>query len=260
MKKINILVVTHKKYNFPQSDIYKPIEVNSNVLPDFGYLKDNDGENIADKNANYCELTAMYWAWKNLDCDVVGINHYRRYLSLHNATKIKQAKEFNKKLSLILTEKEIDDILNDYDVIVPYTKLLTKNVYTKYCQQHFKKDIDNALNIIKTDYPEMSDSVDKVMKSKKYAICNMCVMNKELYNEYCEWIFDVLFKLEQITDMDGYSKLQQRLYGFLSERLFNVWMDYKNLKIKEANMVAMEHDNLKALWHKAWHRLLHIKL
>lgn len=260
MKKINILIVTHKKYEFPKLNIYKPIEVNSNVLPDFGYLKDNDGENIADKNLNYCELTAMYWAWKNLDCDIIGINHYRRYLTVHSSKEVKNAKTFEEKMALILTRDDIQKTLKDYDVIVPYTKLYTKTVYTKYCQQHFQKDMDTVLDIIRKDYPDMSSSIDKVMNSKKYAICNMCVMNKELYNEYCKWLFSVLFKLEKNTDMTGYSKLQQRLYGFLSERLFNVWMDYKKLSIKEANMVALEHDNLKSLYNKAWHRILHKKL
>lgn len=260
MKKIKILIVTHKRYEFPKINIYSPIEVNSNVLPDFGYLKDNSGDNIANKNANYCELTAMYWAWKNLKCDIIGINHYRRYLTFHNRKKINNAKTIDQKLSLILTRDEIQETLNNYDVIVPFTRLYTKTVYSKYCQQHFKKDIDAAIEIIKKDYPKMANSVDKVMKNKKYAICNMCIMNKELYDEYCKWLFSILFKLEKNTDMTGYSKLQQRLYGFLSERLFNVWLDYKGLKIKEANIVALEHDNLKTIYNKSWHRILHKKL
>ena len=260
MKNVKILVVTHKPYKFPNSKIYFPIQVNADNNDNIGYLTDNTGENISKKNPNYCELTAMYWAWKNLDCDVIGINHYRRYLSFCDNRAIKHAKDFDKKMKLILTKNEIINTLKKYDVIVPYTKLYTKNVYTKYVQQHYKKDIDAAIDIILNDYPDMADSVNYVMRQKKYAICNMCVLNKQLYNEYCEWLFDVLFKLEKKTDMTGYSKLQQRLYGFLSERLFNVWIEYKHLKIKEANMVALEHDSLKTIWNKSWHRILHIKL
>lgn len=83
---VKIIVATHKKYEMPQDAMYLPLHVgaegktdqNGNPL-DLGYQKDNTGENISNKNAAYCELTGLYWAWKNLDTDYTGLAHYRRH-------------------------------------------------------------------------------------------------------------------------------------------------------------------------------------
>ena len=78
---IKILVATHKKYWMPKDDIYFPIHVGREGKADLGYIGDNTGDNISAKNANYCELTGLYWAWKNLKCDYIGLCHYRRYFA-----------------------------------------------------------------------------------------------------------------------------------------------------------------------------------
>lgn len=259
-KSIKILVAAHKPYGMPKDNIYVPLQVGAKGRENMGFLRDDTGKNISSKNPNYCELTGMYWAWKNLNCDIVGLMHYRRYLSLHDISEIKDARTDDEKYKLILNSNEIKELLRRYDVLVPMTKLYTKTVYTKYAQQHYIKDLDNARELIKEDYPEMLDAFDKVMDNKEYAIGNMCVMRKKLFDEYCKWLFGLFSKLEKNTDMSGYSVLQQRMYGFLSERLFNVWIEYKELKVKKLNLVALEHDNLSQLWHKVWHRVLHIKL
>ena len=71
---IKILVATHKKYDMPSEDIYLPIHVGREGKEDLGYQGDNQGENISLKNSNYCELTGLYWAWKNLQWDFRGLS------------------------------------------------------------------------------------------------------------------------------------------------------------------------------------------
>ena len=82
--KIKIIVATHKKYKMPEEEIYLPIQVGAEEKDGLGYQKDNEGENISLKNPYYCELTALYWAWKNYDKlgnpDYIGLMHYRRHL------------------------------------------------------------------------------------------------------------------------------------------------------------------------------------
>ena len=60
----------------------------------------------------------------------------------------------------------------------------------------------------------------------------MLICNKNLYDEYCEWLFSILFELENITDLSTMDAYNQRMYGFVSERLLNVWVHHNNLKIK----------------------------
>ena len=84
MKDIKILVATHKKYLMPTDDIYIPIQVGAEGKEDLGFQKDNEGDNISAKNPFYCELTGMYWAWKNLNADYIGLVHYRRHFASKN--------------------------------------------------------------------------------------------------------------------------------------------------------------------------------
>lgn len=78
---IKILVATHKKYWMLQDSVYLPVQLGSAINKTLGYQRDDEGENISAKQPYYAELTAMYWAWKNLKADYIGINHYRRYFS-----------------------------------------------------------------------------------------------------------------------------------------------------------------------------------
>lgn len=76
---IKVLVATHKKYCMPAERIYLPIQVGKAGKESLGYQGDDIGDNISWKNPSYCELTGAYWGWKNLQCDYVGLCHYRRY-------------------------------------------------------------------------------------------------------------------------------------------------------------------------------------
>ena len=109
---IKILVATHKTYWMPEDEIYLPIQVgcaiNSN---DLGYARDDSGDNISSKNKNYCELTGLYWAWKNLDADYIGLAHYRRHFTLRKGTN-KQSLPI--KSDVILHRKRYYYIENTY--------------------------------------------------------------------------------------------------------------------------------------------------
>lgn len=77
---IKIIIASHKKYKNSCEEMYIPIQVGAEGKEKIeGYIQDNTGENISSKNPYFCELTGLYWAWKNLDADYVGLVHYRRY-------------------------------------------------------------------------------------------------------------------------------------------------------------------------------------
>lgn len=236
---IKILVATHKKYDMPSESIYLPIHVGREGKQELGYQGDNQGDNISLKNSNYCELTGLYWAWKNLNCEVIGLSHYRRYFTNKNKLQIFMNKE--NKMDLILNEDEITDILNKVDIIVPKKRnYYIETIYSHYKNAHHIKDLDETRNIIEELCPEYLESFDIVMNGKTLHLYNMFVMKKELFDEYCEWMFSILFELEKRVDISEYDAYQSRIFGFISERLFNVWILQKKLLFKEIDVVNIE--------------------
>lgn len=226
-KNIKIYVATHKEAKMPNNSIYVPIRVGASLNEkDFGYLRDDTGDNISSKNKNFCELTALYWMWKNDKSDIVGLTHYRRYF-------FKKGK--SNKLENVLDENDIENILKERDIIVPNSTFIIKhNAEKSWEKTHIKKDYDECRKIINEKYPDYMDAFNKFSKSRFLFICNMFIARKEIFDEYCAWLFNILFELEKRTDLSEYDDYNKRLFGFLSERLFNVWLiKHSELKVKK---------------------------
>ncbi len=241
MIKIAVFVATHKPYEFPSDDMYIPMQVGCSLASeDFGYAKDNDTEdNISHKNPYYCELTALYQIWKNeiyKSYDYIGLCHYRRYFS-------------GKKLSFegkkILDYSVAKELLKQYDAILPKKRnYIIETVYSHYCNAHYKQDMDLVYEIIRTKYPEYFTSLKEVLNSRSLHLFNMFILKRQDFDRYMEWIFGILSEVEKQIDIDNYDDYQKRVFGFLSERLFNVWIKKNNLKIKHLNVENIEGENL----------------
>jgi len=241
---VKVLIATHKDYIFPDDIIYHPILVGKSLSSlSWNYLSDDDDINISEKNKSFCELTALYWAWKNdffKDVEYCGLVHYRRYF--------KGGLVFGK--NTILDKSEINKILNDCDLIVPKKRnYYIESVEKHYKNAHYKDDLDAIKLIIKEMTPEYIDAFDSIMTQKKLHLYNMFIMRKEFFYDYCSWLFPLLFKLEMQIDISNYSNYQRRVYGFLAERLFNVWVLHHKLNFKEIVTENIEEENLM---HKAF--------
>lgn len=238
-KNVSIYVVAHKKAKFPDKEIYKPIQVGK--AEKFTSIRDNTGENISEKNPNYCELTAAYWIWKNDNkSDIVGLTHYRRYFFNRILTN---------NLKNVLSKEKVEKYLEKYDIIIPKkTRCLKYTVKKAYAKLHEIKDFEECRNILKEKYPDYVDEFDEVANHKNIYSCNIFISNKKLFNEYYKWLFDILFELEKRTDVSNYSDYNKRIYGFLSERLFNVWLKkHKELKIKEVPVYNTDQNMIKQI-------------
>ncbi len=242
--KSKILVATHKQYEFPGNELYQPIQVGSALsLNDFGYLRDDSGKNISSKNKSYSELTALYWAWKNKffrDVEYCGLVHYRRYF--------RGNLPFGK--VSILSAEETTAILDDYDVILPKKRnYYIESVRSHYEHAHFKKDLDILESIIRENTPEYSEAFEAVMSKTKLHLYNMFVMKCKDFDRYMEWLFTLMPIMEEKIDISDYDAYQARVFGFLSERLFNVWLVKNQLKTKSIPVVNLEGENffLKAI-------------
>ena len=234
-KKVEVYVVTHKLFDKKLCDCYKKIAVGSNLLSDktFNeYLRDDVGDNISDKNANYCELTAHYWIWKNSKADIVGLCHYRRYFT---------NKIFSNDLTNIPNADQIQSILdNGYDIILPYRPIARRKVKEIYCDYGFEHDLDILRKIILEKYHDYIGAYDMLMDRHSNYPYNMLICSKKHFNEYSKWLFDILFEVEKRTDLTGYTQQQARIYGFMSERLLEVWVLHNSLKIKHLRVFNNE--------------------
>lgn len=238
--KLTVIVATHKAYRMPLDDIYMPVHAGrNNIMPEDAVLSsftgDDTGENISKKNKNYCELTALYWAWKNLDYDYLGLAHYRRHF---------RGVKSQDKWRSVLTKDRAEKLLLQYDVILPVKRdYFIETTYSQYIHAHNKQDLDKTLEIITEKYPKYLDAWDKVMDSTKGHRFNMFIMKKEILDSYCNWLFDILFTLEQRLDITGYSANDRRVFGFVSERLLDVWLMTNNIRYTELPVVNMESQN-----------------
>ena len=242
MKNIKILVATHKKYKMPvDTSVYLPIHVGCEGKDDLGYQGDNTGENISQLNPYYCELTGLYWAWKNLDCDYLGLVHYRRYF-----TKKSQSYKENLKIDeVILNQEEIEFLLRKGDIIVPKKrKYYIETLYSHYAHTLDASHLDLARKVIEKQNPEYLDSFDKVMRQRSAYMFNMFIMKKELADDYFTWLFPILDSMYECMDLSGLTPFEARLFGRVSELLFNVWLDKNNLNIKEVPFMYMENIDL----------------
>ncbi len=226
---MSIYIVTHKIFDIPKENGYIPIQVGAirgHVLPKGAYF-DDDGDNISDKNKNYCELTGIYWLWKHVKDDYIGIVHYRRYFSRH----------YNGRL---LSKSDIEKQLKKHDMILPFIRHLDKTVIEQYCESGYKKDLLITGEVIKEKYPEYYDEFEKFINGKDVYFGNMFITSKTIYDDMCRWLFDILFEVERRVDVSEYSEYFSRIYGFISERLLYVYVSHNKLDIFETGVVNTE--------------------
>ena len=240
MKDIKVIVATHKKYQMPTDEMYLPVQVGAEEKEDLGYIKDNEGDNISTKNPSFCELTGLYWAWKNLKADYIGLVHYRRYFFL----KKKHYKTEKEKFENVLTLNEADKLLDEADIILPKKrKYYIENLYSHYKHTMYVEPLDETRKIIEEKYPEYLGEFDKLHNRTSAHMFNMFIMKKEILNDYCAWLFDILFGLERKIDSSKYDAFHARFYGRISELLLDVWINKNELKYKEIPIMDMQNIN-----------------
>lgn len=236
MKDIKIIIATHKKYWMPSDPMYLPLHVGREGKEELGYIGDNTGDNISLKNNNYCELTGVYWAWKNLRADYIGVSHYRRHFVKKRIRGSKQKK--------VITQIQLEQILEKADIVLPKPRnYIIETNYSQYAHAHHAKDLDVTREIMREKYPEYVPSYDSYMKKTSGHRFNMFIMKRKYFDEYCAWLFDILFELESRLDISGYSKNDARVFGFVSERLLDIWLDAQNLAYMDVHVEFMEIQN-----------------
>lgn len=221
--KIKIFVASHKPDKVYHDNVYTPIHVGRSIsrykdeMADM--IGDNTGDNISEKNPTYCELTATYWAWKNLkDVDYVGLAHYRRYFE----TKF--------------TEDNIDSIFNSCDVILAKPYLHDRYMEFKLIREVLQEDEAILLSVIKKLYPDYEhDVIDYLYDFVDYPF-NMFVMRRSMFEGYCDFLFSILFECEKIMHSLPYTCASRR-FGYIAEFLLPIFCFHNKLRVKTEYVV-----------------------
>ena len=218
-QRAKIIVATHKKYQMPEDKLYLPLQVGAEGKPSLGYTQDNTGDNISEKNPSFCELTGLYWAWKNLREDYIGLAHYRRHFGHREKDPMKG----------VLTYDQLKPMLEKYRVFVPRKRIYgIETLYSHYAHTHYAGQLDCTREIIKEKYPNYLVSYDEVVNRRWGYMFNMMILRRDLMDSYCGWLFDILFELERrMPPTQELSQFQGRFYGRVSEIIFNVWLHYQ---------------------------------
>lgn len=232
MEKIKILVVAHKASSFTQTaPPMLPIQVGAALHPelDLGFVKDNTGDNISEKNGAFNELTALYWGWKNIhDVEYLGLNHYRRYFGMD------------------INSSNVDQIMKGYDIMVcavnPYGTHFGQNknstIYAT-SQEDFWIFLDTLCGF----YPDRKKEItDFFFNYQLFIPFNMFLAKKELYDEYCAFLFPLLFKTEERLKPHGYSR-QNRAIGYIGEACLGLFIYLKGLKVNFAPWIMCEENS-----------------
>ena len=219
-----------KQFLSYNSDLYLPINGGSTLKNDNWCQQnvkfDDIGENISKHNKLLNENTSIYWFWKHLNefepISYIGFNHYRRFFS-----------------------RSILDIYKSFDIIVAQPIKCIYSLEWQYDYYHNANDLKKCINILKDIDFNYGFSFEQYMKQKhdNFAPMNMFTMSKIVFNDWCSFIFPVLFRLEKAINIIGRDNYQKRAICFLEERIFGhwVWLKKNNDKLKVFELPIVEH-------------------
>lgn len=244
--KFKMYVITHKKAAIPKLPNYETLVVGAsfNRLKETGYIDDNSGDNISLKNKSYCELTGIYWVWKNVkDLDIVGFCHYRRYFR-----KTALSMSIN---SYVLNDY-IKKIFLKYDILLPRL-FHYKNSRKENLSVPSFDDMMAVRSAIEKCCPEYIIDFDNYINGNSYYPYNMFCMRWNDFDAYCTWLFAILSCVEKDygNPYEGIDPYHARLFGFLSEQLTYVWVNH-NIdlnKIKETYIALVGEKNIHSIYH-----------
>lgn len=233
---MKIYIATHKPYEMPSDGIYQPLMVGSILRDEIptGYQRDDQGDNISAKNPNFNELTGIYWIWKNSEEDSVGLVHYRRYLG----------KKSGHDYASRLNQQDVEDLLRQYDVILPKKRnYYIENQRNHYLHAHAHEPYEIMEKVIREDYADFYPAFQRMEQSTKAHLFNMFIMKKEAFDDYATFVFGVLEKVEEQIDLSTLQGQDARVFGFLSERLMDTWLNTRSYSFTEAPVISLEKTN-----------------
>ena len=245
MKNTSMYVIMHKDAATPKKEGYISLLVGGAIgnIAKSAICRDDVGDNISEKNKSYCEMTGLYWIWKNdIESRYIGISHYRRYFTDNY---------FSMSIESCLSVEKIEKLFNKYDVIVPQAAVYKDTILNSLNIAPNLDDMKAVEAAIKALYPEYLGDYKSFLNGNRYYPYNMLVMKREDFEKYCEWIFNILDHVEREYGNPYTDNYHSRLFGFLSERLLYLWVNHnmEKSRIKEMKILFTEENILRSNYH-----------
>lgn len=213
---MSIYVVGSTKNIFPEQD-----EIREKFLVDVPH----EGDNIDHLNPWYCELTALYYMWKNSKAGLVGLEHYRRFFASPTKTKKR------------LTKEECESILSTHDMIMcTFRHAKNYSAYKWFNNSGKGADLAEFIKILNEDTPNLGKRFFEYLNRRELRQCCMFVTHKPIIDAYCEWLFPKLAKYDLAV---GLTDRNKRIDGYFAEHIFGMWAEMAKLKIYTCTKVEM---------------------
>lgn len=241
-QQICVAIAAHKRYRMPNDHMYLPVHVGKALHPtvELGneFVVDNTGDNISELNNYYSELTAMYWLWKNIKSKYQGLVHYRRYFETKKISdRLFRIDRYGK----ILDHEEAIESLTECDIILPkHRNYLIETIYSHYAHTFDSNQLDEMRKILLYQQPDYIPAFDTVMQGTTAHMFNMMIMSRDKFDEYCTWLFPLLFDLQKKINPERYNAFNARYLGRVSEMMLDVWLLTVGYSYREYPVISPE--------------------
>jgi hypothetical protein len=230
--------------------LYKPMVLGHKIGTHPALLSDESGDNISQQES-HCEMRGHYWVWKNAlaNCDYVGFQHYRRWLFFDQMPAASQLPLVAHIRKTYLSDPHVNDLGADEtffkiytdamqamgaadldairDTISRYDIVTVKpwkfHVANQYKSLHVPEDWDTLMNVLaKHSYFRTRLNLINPDLHSFYG-CNMYVMSAPEFDAYMAFWYEAIQEFAHLVKPHA-DQYQSRLYGFVSERLFTLYL------------------------------------
>ena len=238
MENIKLFMCCHKGFE-TVPPLWQPIQCGAALNPQVdGALPDNAGDNISAKNREYCELTAHYYAWKNVGAEHYGFCHYRRLFCADDSVKPPYLA-----LAGITDKTDIGDenfwrgLISEYDIIAPRSEDMgiPAGEHYRTSKYHYSEDLELFLSLLLQRAPRLAETAERYLAQNRQYFCNMFIMNSNHFHEYCDILFPLLEEFDGKKTIHGDFQ-SDRTDGYLGEIFTGIYITYCRecgAKIKE---------------------------
>jgi len=254
-----VYVTHHRPSHLVEADpVLRAIQVGDGAPIPGVVCRDNTGDHIADRNPHYCELTAQYWMWRSAPPEAthLGLLHYRRFLDFHQGDHRldpwgvvhESAFTHGFQQRYGLTAAAITAAVEQADLILPRPWSVRqagfRNLRAHYerSPHHHAADLQQAEHVLAEWHPHLLKPWQQLLNGHQAYFNNMFVLRRDLFERYCQWLFPLLEAIESRLPIETYNQQEARVIGYLSERLFNLWIH--QLRAEQPQLRVLELDRV----------------